>query len=169
MAIPDGPGTGVDDALAIVSDRPILDLDVTVKINHSWVGDLKVTLRHDSGTPVALINRPGYTGSGFGCDKPNIDVRVNDEGTDGDIETTCFASPPAIPGNRVGGDPPSTTLLAAFDAQLLGGTWTLNAADLSPGDNGSLVEWCLVPTLDPMPFSDGFETGDFSRWSQAVQ
>jgi len=169
VAIPDGNAAGVNDSIAIVSDHAILDLDLTVRINHPWVGDLKVTLKHDTGTPVVLINRPGYTGTGSGCGKANIDVRVNDEGTDGNIETTCNATPPAIPGNRVGGDPPSTTLLASFDGQLLGGSWTLNAADLFGGDNGTLVEWCLVPTLDPMPFSDGFETGDFSRWSQAVQ
>lgn len=170
VPIPDPSAAGVSDALAIVSDHAILDLEVTVRINHTWVGDLKVTLKHDSGTPVLLVNRPGspFLGSG-GCQNDDIDVRINDEGTDGDFETaSCSASPPAYAGNRVGGDPPSTSLLALFDGQQLGGTWTLNVSDWVGGDSGALIEWCLVPTVDPMPFSDGFETGDFSRWSAKV-
>jgi hypothetical protein len=167
VAIPDGSAAGVDDTLILAANGSIVDVDVTLRINHVWVGDTKVTLSH-GGAPVTLVHRPGYTGSGFGCGKPNIDVRVNDEGTDGNIETACNASAPAIAGNRVGGDPPSTSLLAAFDGQPLAGTWTLNAADLSGGDAGTLIEWCLIPTVDPMPFADGFETNDFSRWSTFV-
>ena len=165
-AIPDGSAGGVNDAIAVVSDHAILDLDVTVKINHTWVGDLKVTLKHDAGVPVALVSRPGVPAlDNDGCDFDHVDVRINDEGTDGSVEAACSATPPAISGNRVGGDPPSASLLAAFDGQLLGGTWTLNVADLLGGDSGTLVEWCLVPTLDPMPFSDDFELGNLSRWS----
>ncbi len=70
VAIPDpNPSPSVDDLLTLEANGTVIDLDVTIKITHPWVGDLKVTLSH-GGSPVVLINRPGYTGSGFGCGKP---------------------------------------------------------------------------------------------------
>lgn len=162
VAIPDGNAAGVDDTLTIAANGSVLDLDVLVKIDHTYVGDLKVALSHNGGTALMMIDRPGEP-PGFGCEHDDIDVRIDDEGTDGAVEAACNATPPAISGDRVG-----TAALSFFDGQALSGTWTLNAADFSGGDDGSLIEWCLVPTVDPMPFADDFETGDLSRWSSFV-
>lgn len=97
-------------------------------------------------TPPAINDRPGRTTSGFGCPGDDIDVTVNDEGPDGDIETQC-ANAPAIFGDRVGGDPPHTSLLAAFDGLDVSGSWTLNVSDAASGQSGTLVQWCVAPTL----------------------
>lgn len=64
-------------------------------------------------------------------------MTVNDEGPDGNIETQC-ANAPAIFGDRVGGDPPHTGLLAAFDGLDISGSWTLNVSDAASG-HGAVV------------------------------
>jgi hypothetical protein len=170
VAIPDGVLAGVNDNLVVAFNGTILDLDVTIKASHTWVGDTKFTLKRGAaGSPVALIDQPGVPTSQFGCSNDNIEVRVNDEGPDGSIENTCSAVSPAIGGNRTGGGTlANTTLLAAFDTLAIQETWTLNASDVATPDSGTLLEWCLVPTLDRLPFSDDFELNNFSRWSNNV-
>ncbi len=163
LAIPDNNTTGVNSQLTIPAGAGIVsDLDVDLVVTHTWVGDLKFTLSNGT-TTVAFYDRPGYTGSGFGCNGDNIDVLVNDEGPDGNVESYC-SNLPATSGNRIGGDPASPSLLAAFDGQSLTGTWTLNASDNASGDTGTVNSWCVV-VPNAMPFLDGFETGNTSRWS----
>ncbi len=163
LAIPDSNSAGVDDVLNIPAGAgSISDLDIDLVVTHTWVGDLKFTLSN-GGAPVAFYDRPGFTGTGFGCSGDNIDVLVNDEGTDGDVESQC-SNNPATSGNRIGGGPPNPTLLTAFDGQPLSGNWTLNASDNAASDTGTLNSWCLV-VPNAMPFIDGFETTDTSRWS----
>jgi subtilisin-like proprotein convertase family protein len=163
QAIPDNNPTGVTDNLVIADAGTIADLDVYIRANHTWVGDVQFRLSN-GGAPVSIFNRPGVPASTFGCSGDNIDVTINDEGTDGNIETTCIAGVPTIAGNRVGGDPASTTLLAAFDGQPIADTWTMTSSDHVGADTGTLLEWCLV-LPDSMPFIDGFETNNTSRWS----
>jgi subtilisin-like proprotein convertase family protein len=165
QAIPDNNPTGVTDSLVIADGGAISDLDVYIRASHTWVGDVQFRLSN-GGAPVSVFNRPGVPASTFGCSGDDIDVTLDDEGTDGNVEATCLAGTPAIAGDRVGGDPASTTLLAAFDGQPLADTWTLTSSDHVGADTGTLLEWCLV-VPDSMPFIDGFETGDTSRWSAA--
>lgn len=145
VPIPDNNPAGVNDTITIPISGTILDIDIMVNATHPWVGDLIFTVSHD-GTAVTIIDRPGRTTSGFGCPGDDIDVTVNDEGPDGDIETQC-ANAPAIFGDRVGGDPPHTSLLAAFDGLDISGSWTLNVSDAASGQSGTLVQWCVAPTL----------------------
>src|SRR5690606_6894559 len=98
----------------------------------------------NSGTQVELVNRPGVPSSNLGCSSNNINATIDDEGGDGDVETTCLASDPTIIGSLVGGDPPDSSLLAAFDGENLAGSWTLPISDNSGGDTGTLNGWCLL-------------------------
>ena len=74
------------------------------------------------------------------------------------METTCLAAVPTIAGDLVGGDPASTSLLAAFDGESFAGDWTLTVSDNAGGDTGILNEWCLIPgggaVEDPNIFVD---------------
>ncbi len=165
LAITDNNPAGVNDALVIAQTGTVADVDIQLVVTHTWVGDLKFTLSN-GGAPIAFYDRPGYTGTGFGCSGDNINATVNDEGTDGNVESQC-ANLPATSGNRIGGDPASSTLLGAFDGQPLNGTWTLNASDNATGDTGSVTSWCLL-FPNSMPFLDGFEGNDTTRWSNTV-
>jgi uncharacterized repeat protein (TIGR01451 family) len=145
VPIPDngagGPGS-VSDPLVVAQSLTIQDLNVSIRANHTWSGDLRFTLSNGT-TTVTLIDRPGVPASTFGCSGDNYDVTVDDEGPDTPIENQC-ANLPAISGSAPGGDPPNTSLLAAYNGQDTLGTWTLTAFDNATGDTGTLLEWCLV-------------------------
>ena len=114
---------------------------------HTWVGDLVFTVTHSSGEAV-IYDQPGVPASTFGCSGDNVDATINDEGVDGDVETTCLVNP-AIAGDLVGGDPPDNTLLSTqFDGLDWTGDWVLNVSDNVGGDSGTLTEWCLVISGD---------------------
>ena len=151
LAIPDNDPNGITNDLVIASSESLTDLDISLDVTHTYVGDLIFTIEHvDTGTTATFIDRPGYTGVGFGCSGDNIDVIANDEGVDGDIESQC-SNLPAINGDRVGGDPPNSSLLAAFDGESIAGTWRITASDNVAQDSGTLNEWCLLLPAIPKP------------------
>ena len=159
LAIPDN-GSAFD--IASVSENlNLTDLKVHIDARHTWVGDLIFTLEHIGGATATLIDRPGVPATTVGCGEDDIDVVVDDQGT-GDIESQCDVGP-AISGNRIGGDPPSS-VLSAFIGEDLGGDWRLTVSDNELQDTGSLMTWCLDVSLG-LIFSDGFESGDVSQWS----
>ncbi len=146
LSIPDNNPTGVSHTMNIPASANILDMDIYVNATHTWVGDLRFVVSHNA-TNATIIDRPGVPASTFGCSGNDYDVTVNDEGPDGNIETQC-ADAPAIFGDRVGGDPPNSSLLAAYDGMDITGDWTITVSDHAGGDTGTLVEWCVVPTLE---------------------
>ncbi len=134
----------VSDTLKILGDVLIGDLDVRIDADHSWVGDVTITLTHlESGTSAVLVDRPGHPASTFGCGNDNIEAVVDDEGTDPPLESQCSATPPALSGRAIGGDPASASLLSAFDGLAAGGTWRLEVDDNATPDGGLLNSWCL--------------------------
>ena len=165
VPIPDSPSSGVEDSITVPGGSGyVTDLNVYIRADHTYVGDLVFTVRQGSGAQQAIFDRPGYTGSGFGCSGDNIDVTLDDEGTSA-VEDACNPTPPAISGDLTPNVP-----LSFFDGAALDGTWTIHAQDFAGGDTGTLLTWCLVPavTFTPgLPFNDGFESGDTSAWSAA--
>jgi lysyl endopeptidase len=154
-AIPDNNPGGLVTNFSVANAGTILDLQVSLAATHTWVGDLIFTLTHvDTGTSVILMDRPGFTGTGFGCSGDNVDVLFSDDGT-GPVEAAC-ATNPAIGGTLI-----PQQALSAFDGQDLSGSWTLTASDNAGSDTGSMVEFCLLPVLDQAPndiiFQDDFE------------
>ena len=53
----------------------IADLNVALGVDHSWVGDLVVTLEHN-GTEVTLIDRTGVPFTQWGCSGNNFHVEL---------------------------------------------------------------------------------------------
>ena len=150
-AIPDNDAAGVSSTQTIDSAKNISDLNVSLNIPHTLVGDLIVTLTHiDTGTSATLLDRPGTTNPTFfdrGCQGDNVDATIDDEGADGNAESMCDNNP-AIHGNVVGGDPATSSLLAAFDGESFGGDWQLTVSDNARGETGTLDQWCLEPVLN---------------------
>jgi len=145
MAIPDNNTTGVSTHSLVSNDARLLSaLQLSIRADHSWVGDLKFTLtHHTSATSINPIDRPGVPGSTFGCSSDNIDVLLDDN-AGLPVETACATTPPAISGTRSPNQP-----LASFAGQTIAGDWELAVSDNAGGDTGTLLEWCLVPWFDP--------------------
>lgn len=146
IAIPDNNTTGLTNKLQIADDRVIVDLDISLDINHAWVGDLIVTLSHqESQKSVTLIHRPGKPASNLGCGNNNIKAILDDE-ISSPVEDRCAVAPAAISGIYI----PNGSL-SYFDGDSMQGEWRLNVSDRYQNDTGALNDWCLAASISPNP------------------
>lgn len=111
--------------------QTLTDLNVYLNLTHTYIEDVRITLQSPTGTTVALINA-GLCGS-----NDNLSVEFDQQAAAA-IGTVCpmsnlFAIPSAS--------------LAAFNGQVLQGTWTLSVQDVAPPDVGTINSWCLIPTM----------------------
>ena len=149
--IPDNSNAGVNLTLAVSGVGTISDLNfkiggtscttatgaTTVGIDHTWVGDLVVTLKSPQGTTVTLINQAG----GVNNNGQNFcNTTLDDESTGGLIQNVTPAQAP-----YTGSFKPATPL-SAFDGQNANGTWTLNVSDRGAVDTGNVRAFSLIIT-----------------------
>ena len=139
-SIPDNDPGGLSDTIVIAGPGVVDDLDVSLDVTHSWVGDLIVTLEKD-GTTVTLMDQPGVPASTFGCSGNNISVVFDDAGGS-TVENECGATDPVLNGTFA-----PEGALSDFIGTDWAGTWTLTISDNAGGDTGTLDEWCLIPVL----------------------
>jgi subtilisin-like proprotein convertase family protein len=94
-----------DDSLILSSiEGPVVSCDqvdtasVRLTVQHTWVGDLRVALKHEpSQTSVMLLDRPGVPDvSPFGCPGEGVDA-VFDDTASARGDDTCDLLIPAIP------------------------------------------------------------------------
>ena len=140
IPIPDNSPMGVTSVINVPgAGFAIPDIEVRVKIRHTWVGDLRIELVHSgSGITVTLLDRPGFPASAFGCGEDDIDCVFSDSAT-GDTETLCGV----LPYTAIGTSAMSFTPLGALVSQNVAGDWTLRVSDNAGGDTGVLDYWCL--------------------------
>lgn len=137
--IPDNLSSTLVETLEILDNGVIVDVDVDLDIDHTWTGDLEVTLESPLGTVVTLIDRPGTTGGG-GCSGDNIIATLDDSAPTA-IEDECAAGVPTINGTFF-----PNGLLSDFNGQNGAGTWILTISDHAAFDVGRLNEWTLNVT-----------------------
>ena len=146
LPIPDNNSAGVSDALIINDAGFIGDIDIRLDIDHSWVGDLIVTLVHEeTGTALELLNRPGYPQNDQGCSQNGIKTILDDEITL-PVDSECASSPAAVSGIFT----PEQSLNSFYN-ELIAGTWRLSVSDLIPHDTGKLNQWCIAVEIHDTP------------------
>lgn len=144
--------SNISSVINIGAHGNIESLEVSVAVDHAWVGDLIYQLVHGS-TTVILMDRPDYTGNGFGdstnlaADHPlifsdtasvaaeSIGAGCNDNQTVGvpnGCRNTLF-----IPHQ----------LLSAFSGADVFGDWFLKISDNAGGDTGRLENWSLTANV----------------------
>ena len=119
--------------LQVSQNVTLSDVNVRVQINHTYVGDLMVTLRSPAGTTVTLLNRPA-------CGDNNMNVTFDDSSSV-NLQSHCAGTTPWYSGVARPYQP-----LTAFNGQSSAGTWTLTVSDHAAGDSGTLVDWELLTT-----------------------
>jgi len=138
VTIPDNDANGVFDTLNVASSGILTDLNVAIDINHTWVGDLSISLIHaDTGTELLLMNRAG----GTSCGENDVLVVLDDEAAT-NVQDQCN-TPIAIDGVFIPNVP-----LSGFDGLELAADWTLKVTDSAEADTGNLVSWCLEPSFN---------------------
>jgi len=158
LKIPDNDQDGVASTITIDDPRFIADLDVRLDIDHSWVGDIYIILRHEeSGKVIELINRPGSPPGTHeeGCQLDNIKAILDDD-VSLPVENECSSYPAAIGiddyiETAVAGSYLPDQALSTFDTDFIAGNWTLTVSDLLPSDSGSINQWCLGVELSDTP------------------
>lgn len=108
----------------------------TVGLDHSWLGDLVVTLTSPGGKTVLLINRPD---SGGNSANNFCNTLLDDASTGGSIQELAAAAPPP----HIGSFKPASPL-AAFKGENPNGTWILNVSDRVDSDTGNVRAFSLI-------------------------
>jgi len=123
-----------DDIEVSGTNGTLTDLNVVLVIDHIWTADVEARLTSPSGAQVDLV-----IGECGGDD--NINVLLDDDGPALSCET---GSIPVLFGTFA----PEGSL-ADFNGEDFNGTWTLEVLDnFATIDDGTLVSWCLIPTLE---------------------
>ncbi|MFO0808424.1 MAG: S8 family serine peptidase [Gemmataceae bacterium] len=120
-------------SVLIVPDSVVIrDINIRVRITHTYVGDLNLQLQAPNGRIVQLFNRVG----GYGTNLTN--TVFDDEATQSINNGIAPFSGSFRP------DQP----LSAFDGLKSKGTWKLIVADMATQDIGTLQEWSITITSD---------------------
>jgi subtilisin-like proprotein convertase family protein/cytochrome c553 len=139
LDIPDNDPAGVSHTLTISQDLPISGMELSLEIGHSYNGDLIVTLEHlASGTSAIVIDRPGYTGSGFGSGADGFSVRLGDSYVDS-IEDSGAGGSGLVSGDFL----PFPDPLSSFDGLSSAADWRITVTDNAGSDTGQLTGWAL--------------------------
>ncbi|MCA9254337.1 MAG: thrombospondin type 3 repeat-containing protein [Phycisphaerales bacterium] len=149
VAIPDNNAAGIGDTITVADTGAIGTLRVYVRVAHTFVGDIILSLEHvATGTTVVIYDRPGVPGSTFGCSSNNFEIILADDALTL-IEDECAPNDPAMFGSFMPANP-----LAAFDGEDRSGMWTLTISDNAAADTGMLEAWCLIFDSDNDGVSD---------------
>jgi subtilisin-like proprotein convertase family protein len=127
------------------TSAPVSTVTAQVKLKHTWVGDLVVTLIHPNGSTTAtLLNRPDPAAPS-NCSRDDVDATFQD-GAGTQANTSCNFTIPAITGVVAPVSP-----LSAFSGLTGAGTWTLRVQDANAGEYGYLEDWSLTFACVPLP------------------
>jgi subtilisin-like proprotein convertase family protein len=119
---------------------------VRVQATHSWVGDLRLSLRAPDGREVLLLDRPQDPGGGGSCNDEDLDVLFDDASLF-DASAYCNGDTPWLSGDAF-----PVEALSLFNGMDVAGTWTLLVEDQVNADDGTINWWELV--TDPPLSSD---------------
>ena len=130
----------VTDLLNISQSGILTDLNVSLDISHTYVGDVIVALEHEGvGPRTILLNRPIFTQGN--CQFDDIQATLDDN-AGSSVQDTCSPDQPTVKGSFVPQEP-----LSSFNGKELKGNWKLSVQDKAFFDGGKLNKWCLIPTI----------------------
>ncbi|MCC6661448.1 MAG: DVUA0089 family protein [Phycisphaerales bacterium] len=154
VAIPDGqpgptcgsgPGAEAIAEIVVNESFPVSSVSASYYIEHSWQGDLVISLRHvTTGTTVVLVDRAGSNGpecgfatDNFGSVNPTFFRSIDSAAATYDVGS------PGAPANNASGPWKSENPLTAFIGESAAGPWQLIATDWSEQDTGFINAFIL--------------------------
>jgi len=162
VAIPDNNPVGITNSINVTATGAVSHVTVSLRINHTYEGDLQMYLIHPDGTQVELkAADPAGGGANFGSgntDCTGTFTVFDDSGATpiaaGSAPFTAGPYKPAQPLSGLNGKP----------AQ---GTWRLYIEDTGPGDVGTLYCWQLQIADQPFICCSGFvtPTDPYTEWA----
>ena len=153
----DGPVT-IPDRGSMVSPLPVpvigsvTGVQVSVRIDHPWHGDLRLELEHPDGTRVRLVEASGNSGANFGsgpCGPEGGRTEFDDAAT----EQIQGGGAPFVGVYR------PLESLGRFVGRPTEGVWGLRVSDVAAEDQGVLLCWGLTLAYE----EEGFICDFFNR------
>jgi subtilisin-like proprotein convertase family protein len=138
----------IESTIAFLDNLPVADVNVTVDLDHTFLGDLVITIISPAGTEVVLISNS--------CGEfSNMNAVFDDEG----MPFVCGNNP------AIGGTVSPLGSLSTFNGESAFGDWTLRISDTAPADGGALngfsLEICVEGNFRPDADGDGIlDDGD---------
>lgn len=166
-------------AVSGVTGTSVINIEVDLNINHTWVGDLIIKLRAPNGNLLTLVSRPGATETddlgvggavGSSADMNGSTLTFSDLGiTDAEAMATGLTDAQFV--CTTNGlcsffpNPGATTSPTQTFASLFGGTmngnWTLFVGDRFADDIGTLNSWSIrISTVSPAIITSAFVSVD---------
>jgi len=147
--IPDNNYSGWTDTRTVSATAGTINsISVTLNLAGGWNGDLYAYLLHDAGFSV-LLDRVGYSGSGYGYGDSGFDVTLSATGNP--IESYQSHSPTFNEAGQLQGTWQAHSGLGSFIGLDPSGTWTLFVADLSGGGVTTVQSWGLQMDIVAVP------------------
>ena len=145
------PGAITDDGvttfeLNVAPSFPVFGpLEVGIDMDHTWAGDLTITLEHN-GTSVTLLDRLGVPEDtvGNGADFAGLYVFGDSGASWSPFDVTGANSGVVIPEGSFGLDNSDGTSLADFAGMEANGLWTLTISDGAFLDTGVVNSWYIA-------------------------
>ncbi len=138
----------IEAIVTFLDDLPVSDVNVNVNLDHTFLGDLVLTLVSPQGTEVILTSNS--------CGEfSNIGAVFDDDA----MPFLCGNNP------AIAGTVKPLGSLATFNGESAFGNWTLIVSDTAPADGGALndfsLEICVEGNFRPDADADGvFDDGD---------
>jgi len=138
----------IESTIDFLDDLPVADVNVRIALDHTFIGDLVISLISPSGTEVVLISNS--------CGElSNVDAVFDDDA----MPFVCDGSP------AISGIVKPLGSLASFVGESAFGQWTLKVSDTAPADGGALksfgLDICVEGSFRPDADGDGvFDDGD---------
>lgn len=131
IAVPIPDVSSVDVPINVPDVGSVQDVNVRVRLNHTFDGDLDISLIHPDGTIIPLSNNRGGAGANFG-------TGANDcSGTPTVFDDEAAATIASGVAPFAGSFRPDAPL-SGFDGKLSQGTWRLRVADTGALDVGTI-------------------------------
>jgi subtilisin-like proprotein convertase family protein len=127
--------------LNVPVNKTIGDVNVSMTVNHTWVGDILAWVISPANDTVLLFDQPGVPANSVGCSGDNALLTFDSEAaqTPDVLENQCNPAPPALNGTFQ-----SIQSLSAFNGSNAQGQWRLFIGDNYPDeDGGALTAWSL--------------------------
>lgn len=125
------PDTNTVEVPLIITDAGVVtDLNVRVRLNHTYDGDLTLSLVHPDTTVITLVSGSGGSGNNFGSGA--ADCSGNFTVFDDDASTVISSGTAPFAGSYRPIQP-----LTALNGKSLTGTWKLRIADEAGDDTGT--------------------------------
>jgi len=135
--------------LDLAASNIINDLNLSLVINHSWVGDLAARLVSPHNDTLLLFDQPGVPADQFGCDGSNANLTFDSQAAQGPdvLENQCNGTSPALNGTFQ-----PIQDFGLFNGKNAAGIWQLLVTDNFEEDGGAIAAWSLTLCLsEPAP------------------